>query len=290
MNTIQKTLIAAVFLTCFAAAASAQKLKAEDVIAKNLASIGSPEARAATRNIITVGNGSCKFLSTADLQAEGRVVIASEGQKFFLGVNLNSQSNRFADELFTYDGQSADAASPRQGSRSNLGTFVGANPVMIDSGLMGGELSTGWIVANVAAGKGKLSYAGIKKVDGKDTYALTFTKKGGSDLDVTLFFDKDTFHHVRTEYTRMSSAGIGLTPERSSQFIETRFKIVEEFGDHRAESSLNLTLPHTYRIVYSASGQSGTVETEWKFGLDQFASNQKFDPNTFRAPGKATEK
>ena len=80
----------------------------------------------------------------------------------------------------------------------------------------------------------------------------------------------------------MSSAGIGVRPETSSQYIETRFKIVEEFGDHRPE--VGLTLPHSYRILYSTSGQSGTVEIEWKFALTEFAKNQKFEPTTFKAP------
>lgn len=264
--------------------ATAQKLKAEDVIAKHLESLGTPEARAAVKNMIAVGNGMSKYLSTADLSAEGRVVIASDGPKFFLGINLNGTSNRFADELFTFDGDSSNAALPRQGQRSNLGSFVQSNKMMIDQGLMGGELSTGWLLANLSSNKGKLSFAGTKKIDGKEMYAIDYSKKGGGDVEVTLYFDKDTFRHVRTEYRRMSSAGIGVKPETSSQYIETRFKVIEEFGDHRAEAGL--MLPHSYRIVYSASGQSGTVEIEWKFALTEFAVNQKFDPTTFKPAGE----
>lgn len=266
-----------------AAFVGAQKIKAEDVIAKHLDSIGTAEARAAARNMIVVGAGTSKYLSTADISSDGRIVIASEGPKFFLGINLTLTSNRFADELFTFDGENGGAAIPRQGRRSNLGTFVQANKMMIDQGLFGGELSIGWVMENISANKGKLAFAGIKKIDGNEMYALDYTRKGGGDIDVTLYFDKATFRHVRTEYKRMSSAGIGVRPETSSQYIETRFKIVEEFGDHRAEAGL--MLPHSYRIFYSVSGQSGTVETEWKFALTEFATNQKFDPATFKAPG-----
>ena len=264
--------------------ATAQKLKAEDVVAKHLESLGTPEARSAVKNMIAVGNGASKYLSTADLSADGRLVIASDGPKFFMGINLNGTSNRFADELFTFDGESSNAALPRQGQRSNLGSFVQSNRMMIDQGLMGGELSTGWLLANLANNKGRVSYAGTKKIDGKELYALDYSKKGGGDVEVTLYFDKDTFRHVRTEYRRMSSAGIGIKPEASSQYNETRFKVIEEFGDHRAEAGL--MLPHSYRIVYSSTGQSGTVEVEWKFALGEFAANQKFDPATFKAPGK----
>ncbi|MEP6944515.1 MAG: hypothetical protein ABJA02_01260 [Acidobacteriota bacterium] len=282
MHFAKKLFYAVVILIAATTLLSAQKLKAEDVIAKHLESIGTAEARAATKNMIAVGTGTSKYLSTADLSADGRIVIASEGPKFFLGINLTATSTRFADELFTFDGENGGAASPRQGQRSNLGTFVQANKMMIDQGLFGGELSTGWVMENISENKGKIAYAGIKKIDGTEMYALDYSKKGGGDIEVTLYFDKSNFRHLRTEYKRMSSAGIGSKPEYSSQYIETRFKIIEEFGDHRPEGGL--TLPHSYRIVYSSSGQSGTVEAEWKFAMSEFAKNQKFDPSTFKAP------
>lgn len=263
---------------------SAQKLKAEDVITKHLESIGTAEARVAAKNIIAVGPGTSKFLSSADLQATGRIVLASEGVKLFLGINLESPSNRFADELYTFDGKSGSAATPRQGKRSPLGEFVQSNRMTIEQGILGGTLSTGWVMANVASNKGKVSLEGEKKIDGKDTYVLGYSKKGGGDVNVSLYFDKETFRHVRTEYNRISSAGIGLRPEDSSKFDETRLSVTEEYSDYRAEGGL--TLPHTYRIVYSSSGQRGTLEIEWKFTLNEFAFNQKLDANTFSPPSR----
>ncbi len=275
-------MLAAFVLTVTAVSfASAQKLKAEDVVARNHESIGTPEARAATKSLIAVGNGTAKFLSNADLQSPGRIVIASEGTKFFFGINLESTTNRFADELYTFDGNTSSVGLPRQGNRSALGLFVQSNKMTIEQGLLGGTLSTAWVIANISENKGKLSFDGLKKVDGKEAYVLGYSKKGGGDVDVSLYFDKDTFRHIRTEYKRMSSAGIGLRPEDSTKYDETRFKLVEEFGDFRAESGL--TLPHSYRIVYSTSGQRGTTEIEWKFTLNEFSANQKLEPTTFKA-------
>lgn len=277
-----RSMLAALVLTVSAVSfANAQKLKAEDVVAKNLESIGTPEARAAAKSLIAVGNGTAKFLSNADLQSPGRIVIASEGTKFFFGINLESTTNRFADELYTFDGNASSVGLPRQGNRSALGLFVQSNKMTIEQGLLGGTLSTAWVIANISENKGKLSFDGLKKVDGKEAYVLGYSKKGGGDVDVSLYFDKDTFRHIRTEYKRMSSAGIGLRPEDSTKYDETRFKLVEEFGDFRAESGL--TLPHTYRIVYSTSGQRGTTEIEWKFTLNEFSANQKLEPTTFKA-------
>ncbi len=277
-----RSMLAALVLTVSAVSfANAQKLKAEDVVAKNLESIGTPEARAAAKSLIAVGNGTAKFLSNADPQSPGRIVIASEGTKFFFGINLESTTNRFADELYTFDGNTSSVGLPRQGNRSALGLFVQSNKMTIEQGLLGGTLSTAWVIANISENKGKLSFDGLKKVDGKEAYVLGYSKKGGGDVDVSLYFDKDTFRHIRTEYKRMSSAGIGLRPEDSTKYDETRFKLVEEFGDFRAESGL--TLPHTYRIVYSTSGQRGTTEIEWKFTLNEFSANQKLEPTTFKA-------
>ena len=279
---IMRSMLAAFVLTLTAVSfASAQKLKAEDVVARNLESIGTPEARAAAKSLIAVGNGTAKFLSNADLQSPGRIVIASEGTKFFFGINLESTTNRFADELYTFDGNTSSVGLPRQGNRSALGLFVQSNKMTIEQGLLGGTLSTAWVIANISENKGKLSFDGLKKVDGKEAYVLGYSKKGGGDVDVSLYFDKETFRHIRTEYKRMSSAGIGLRPEDSTKYDETRFKLVEEFGDFRAESGL--TLPHSYRIVYSTSGQRGTTEIEWKFTLNEFSANQKLEPTTFKA-------
>lgn len=282
MKYMKMFLAAAALTVAITAIVPAQKMKPEDVAAKNLESIGSSEARSAAKNMIVVGNGTAKYLTSADLQANGRMVIASEGVKFFMGINLESATNRFADELYTFDGENAGAALPRQGTRSALGSFVQSNKMTIDQGLFGGSLSTAWVMANLSGNKGKLSFDGIKKIDGKEVYVVGYSKKGGGDVDVSLYFDKETFRHVRTEYKRMSSAGIGLRPEDSSKYDETRFKVTEEFGDFRAE--MGLTLPHTYRIVYSSSGQRGTTEIEWKFTINEFAANQKLDATTFKAP------
>lgn len=279
---ITRSLFAALAVAVFAASiVNAQKLKAEDVVAKNLESIGTAEARAAAKSLIAVGNGTAKFLSNADLQSSGRIVIASEGPKFFFGINLESTTNRFADELYTFDGNTSSVGLPRQGNRSALGLFAQSNKMIVEQGLLGGALSTAWVIANISENKGKLSFDGIKKIDGKEVYVLGYSKKGGGDVDVSLYFDKETFRHVRTEYKRMSSAGIGLRPEDSTKYDETRFKLIEEFGDFRAESGL--TLPHSYRIVYSTSGQRGTTEIEWKFTMNEFSTNQKLEATTFRA-------
>lgn len=256
----------------------AQKLKPEEVLAKHLDSIGTSEARTTAKNWIATGDATAKFVSTKAQPVEGRVVLASEGPKNFFGLKMNSSA--YPGERFSFDGKKANVAFVTTTSRSILGNFIQSNDFLLEDSLLGGSLASSWVLVNMGSGKGKLSGGGIKKIDGKEYYALDYSKKGGGDLDTTLYFDKETFRHVRTEYKRSSSARIGLTPEESTRFSDTKYKITEEFSEFKTENGL--TLPRKYRLFYSVSGgNTGTTEIEWAFVLNEVAFNQKLDPKTF---------
>lgn len=263
----------------FAISVSGQKLKAEEVIVKHLDSIGTLEARSSVKTRVAVGEATAKFISSKDQVVQGRIVLASEGPKNFIGMNMNS--TLYPGERFTFDGKKANVAIVHVNTRSILGNFVQSNDMILEEGILGGALSSSWVLQNMATNKGKLSSAGIKKIDGKEYYALGYTRKGGGDLDITFFFEKDTFRHTRTEYKRSSSAGIGLRPEDSTRFSETRLKVTEDFSDFKTENGLNL--PRKYRLFYSITGQAGTTEVEWSFVINEIAFNQILDPKTFDA-------
>lgn len=98
-------------------------------------------------------------------------------------------------------------------------------------------------------------------------------------MDVTLFFDKETFRHVRTEYKRKASASIGRTIDESSRQSETRFKVSEDYSEFKEFEGI--TMPTKYRIHYSMSGANGTTEVAWTCIFTEFAFNQKFEPSSF---------
>lgn len=255
-----------------------QKMKAEEVLAKHLESIGTAETRVGVKTLIAVGDATAKFISTKDQVIQGRVVMASEGAKNFFGMNMNSSA--YPGERFSFDGKNAHVAFVQRGQRSILGNFVQSNNRILEESVFGGVLSSSWLMLNREGSKNKLSFDGTKKIDGKETYVLNYSIKG-SDVDVILFFDKDTFRHVRTEYKRTSSAGIGLRPEDSTRYSATNLKVTEDFTDFKPEKGL--TLPHSYRLYYSITGQNGTTEIEWSFKLTEFAVNQKLEAQTFDA-------
>jgi hypothetical protein len=258
----------------------AQKMKAEDVVAKHLEAIGTADARAAVKTRVAVGDASAKFTSTKDQVVQGRIVLASEGPKNFMGMSMNS--SLYPSERFIYDGKKADVAFVQVNNRSILGNFVMSNNFILHDSTLGGALASSWVLLNNATDKGKLSFDGIKKIDGREVYALGYSRKGSGDLDITFYFDKETFRHVRTEYKRTSSAGIGSRPEDSTKFSETRLKVTEDFSDFKTENGL--TLPRKYTLFYSISGQAGTTEAQWTFNLTEIGQNMALDAKTFDIP------
>lgn len=274
--------LAALFVLTFiflaAGSTFAQKMKAEDVIAKHLDSIGTSEARAETKTQIAVGDAQVKFITRKTTPVVGRIVIAAAGDKNFWGISLNSTD--YPQDKFSYDGSNAKVGFTRTGVRSILGNFILANNTLIEDGLLGGTLSHSWTMLNAANRKAKISFDGTKKVNGKEAYVLGYSPKGGSDVEIKLYFDKENFHHVRTEYKRVSSAGIGSTPEASSRYSENRITLTEDFSDFKPEGKI--TLPHGYRITYLTTGtSSGSTEIEYLFNLTEFAFNQNLSADTF---------
>lgn len=273
-------LFAAVF--CIAASAFGQKMKPEDVVAKHLDSIGTAEARAGVKTRMGVGEAVVTFVSQKNQSAQGRIVMASAGEKNFIGLSLNATD--YPGEKFSYDGSKAKVATVIDGKRSFFGNFVDSNELILKESLMGGTLASSWALANLDTRKAKLSFDGTKKINGKEHYVLGYSPKGGGDLDISLYFDKDTFRHVRTEYKRTSSAPIGRNIDDSARQNESRIKVTEDYSDFKDVKGL--TLPHSYKLVYLATGANGTLEVEWAYNLSEFALNRPLDDKTFDADAR----
>lgn len=271
-------LVSVLFLMLFSFSSFGQKLTAEEIIAKHLDSIGKPEMRSPSKSRVMVGDALVTYVSGRNRKLAGRIVLASVGAKNFLGMNLSSLD--YPQEKFSFDGKKAKVAYVKDGERSILGKFVQANNQLLEESLFGGVLSTSWGLLNLAEKSAKISADGTKKINGREVYVLDYSKKG-TDIGIKLYFDKETFHHVRSEYKRISSGGIGVTPDQSTSINETRYKVTEDFSDFKDESGL--MIPHTYSIFYSTTGQIGTTEIRWDFSMTQFAFNQKLDEKTFDA-------
>lgn len=280
MERTHKLLTVIGILIVLASGTHAQKLKPDEIITKHLDSIGAADVRANLKTLVVGGTGSTSFTIGKDITLTGTMFAASDETKNAIGIKINS--NEYRGETFAFTGSEVLVGYAYLGSRSVLGTFVQGNRFLVSEGLLGGVLSTRWALANLVGNKAKLSGGGMKKVGGKECYVVEYLKKGGGDLSVVMYFEKDTFRHIRTEYKRVASAGIGFTPEASSRISEVRYLLTEEFDDFRAESGLNL--PHSYRLLYSVTGGQSTTGIAWKFALGDFVINEKLDPNGFAIP------
>jgi hypothetical protein len=256
--------------------AAQEKIKPAELVAKHLESIGSAKARAAVKTRILAGTSQVIFRTEPSGQAIGRAVLASEGDKQLVGMSFPTPI--YPREQFGFNGTTFMAAFVTPGVRSVLGGFLMTNDVIFKQGLMGGALSSTWPLLD-ARTVTQLEYAGSKKIDDREVIELRYRPRGGSDLEITLSFDKETFRHVRTEYQRVIPAQMDTRAYSNVQTRESRYKMVEDFSLFKPEGEL--MLPHIYTIKLSADTQAGTFLADWTIKLTQFVFNDKIDPNSF---------
>lgn len=291
MRSMQRTLLVSIVVLVCLSTAFSQKMTVEQLISKHLNSIGSDSIRAGARSLMVVGTGTQRFTSTADAPVEGRIVIASEAVKLYMGMNMNSP--QYPGQQFKFDGKKFDVAITTTAGRDFFGNFIQDNAALLKSGVFVGALSTGWLMANFDSEKGKISINDNTKINGRETIEVDFSPKGGSDLAIKLFFDAETFQHVRSEYRRITSAPQGVmsrglnnrTADNSGRQNETRLTVTEEFSDFR--SKVGLMLPHTYKLTYSKFGSQGNFESLWTFTISDVIVNPKLSPDSFTVEAKA---
>lgn len=271
-------LVALFFCIVFIAVsgAKAQKITAEEVINKHLDSIGTKEKRAEIKNQVIFTDVSFKQKgSTTPITGKG--VILSAGVKNLWGMNLNS--NDYPRDQFSYDGKDTQVGFSKPGLRSIIGSFILSYPDLLKEGLLGGTLTSSWALMNYDAAKIKISYDGTKKIDGKENYVLSFSPKGGSDLSIKMYFDKQTFQHTRTEYNRLIAASQGGSIDSSAGRTPERYKLVEDFSNYTKMG--NLTLPGSYKVFYNYSRTATVREADWQFNITNYSYNQELDAKSF---------
>lgn len=259
-------------------ARAVEKLKPEEIIAKHIQSIGAPETLASVTSRIILGTVVVTFRAPAGGQVGGRAVLVSKGAQNAIGMVFDGATN-YPQEKIGFDGSDVSTSFVRPGVRTTLGEFLITNKSIIKQGLVGGVLSQAWPLFDLEGKKPKLEYSGTKKVGDRQAYVLKYLPRGGSDLSVNLFFDAETFQHLRTEYTRTLAAQMGANPEASARQSESRYRMVEEYSDFRKEGGL--TLPHKYKLSLEITLPAASYKMDWDLSLSQFAYNQRIDPKSF---------
>jgi len=245
---MKKTFLLAIAILILGSAVFAQKdkgakLTADEVIAKHLASIGTPEDLAAVKSRVMIGTAKISSKLGFDGGLTGTAQFASEGDKVILAMIFNSSNYPY--EKAAFDGKDQTVGYPN-GIKTYLATFLRTQNGIMKQGLLGGVLSSAWPLLDVQGNKAKVDMGGTVEVDGKQLYKLKYTS-GVGGLKVTLYFDAETFRHVRTDYKYTVEAQQGATAIQSASVKPDYYTLEEDFGDFKMAGKL--TLPMSYKIT-----------------------------------------
>ncbi len=262
----------------------AQKMTAEEVVAKHLMSIGPPEARAAAKNRTAAGTAEVVFHVPRTGRLPGRSEVISDTRMMRIGMIFASQENQ--SELFVFDGRSVDTNELAIRLRSPLALFVYDHRLLLKEGLLCGTMTTAWPLLDLAGRQPTLKYTGLRKVNGVQLHELAYrAKRDAGDLQVFLYFSPENFRHVYSEYRLVERAGVGqyerptqANPAGASPATDTFYKIEEWFDDFRTVESL--ILPHSYRLRFTKEGSDPYI-CEYSISLTRVLHNQAVDPKVF---------
>jgi hypothetical protein len=255
--------------------AKEKKPTPEEIVAKHLESIGSPETLSAvkSRTIYGIVDAGMQIgMAPQNLPEPGKrkdplnFFFASAEHK--MGMVMKFYDPWYPGEHLAFDGKDATASITSYNQRSGLGNFITEFSGVMREGLLGGTLSTSWALLHFQDCRFILKYDQID-IDGKKFHQITCTPKNSRylyDMFVRLFLEFETYRHVMTEYVRM----------------EGRFVIfIERFGNFKSVDGM--TLPHSYFIHDPWGRGSDTAASRWSIEVKQISHNEPIDPQLYHA-------
>lgn len=263
-----------------AAAADNPVTNADELLAKHLDSIASATIRAGLKSRVVVGPVHFAILVGGAGTLNGKGFLVSEGEKLQFMVRL--PSNDYNGEQFVFDGKKSKIAfSTPQQTHSAFGTLLFDRGDIIREGLLGGTLSTAWPLLNLDERKAKVNFDGLKKIDGQKLYELRYHPHKGSDLEIKLYFDPDTYRHVETTYVySISERLVQGGPSAQIGQLPSRYLLQEKFSDFKTTDGI--TLPTRDDIQLSQEPQTGrTILYEWDLKDLNISNNMPVDARNF---------
>ena len=254
------------------------KLSANELIDKHLASIGTQSARDAVKSRVLVGVGVFTTKMNPG-KLGGAAQLASSHGGLLLAMILNSHDYPY--EKIGFDGKDATFSSLPGGGYSALGSFLKSNKMVLKQGFLGGTLSQSWPLLQ-SGREVKFESVGTATIDGKELYKLRATGAGSGDVAVALYFEPETFRHVRTEYTYRTGQLTTPNPNRSPMIgsnstSPNNYSLTEEFSNFVKVDEL--VLPMTYVIEYSSDAGRPLL---WTLNFSQAFNNEPLDSSVFR--------
>ena len=258
----------------------ASDLKPEQIVAKHLESIGPAQTRQGLKSRVIQGAATYRIIQGGSGAIDGKYVFASEGSKSNILLKINASS--YHGEQFICDGNRMSVASTwSDKTRSEFGDFVLAQDIVLKDNLLGGVWSSGWPLLDIEGRKPKLHVEGVKKVDGQEMLVLRYQPKRSTDLEIKMYFDPQTYRHLKTVYSVEPPKDMEGGELAQAQKQTKRYSIDERFSDFQAVDGL--TLPTHYDLRFSLEAESGATKViDWEVRALNINNNMSVDPRSFQ--------
>lgn len=251
----------------------------EEIVAKNLTSVGAPDVWSSKTVRSAEGSALMDMLSGGQGHMQGTMKFLSQGNQYNFLMHFGASD--YLGEQFKFDGDKPTVASNSPEGRWYLAEFVFLHDLILREGLWGSVLNSDWALTHLEARGAQIKFKGMRKISGKQLEEFVYIpKKTDRELTIKLYFDPDTSRHVRSVYSFSGQAlqSGGQANYNTSQQIE--MSLTEEFDDFRPESGM--TLPHTWRVFYESPQQSLVVR--WTMNVKSVSLNQPAAPAPKAAP------
>ena len=134
----------------------------------------------------------------------------SDGKK--LAIVLKYSDINYPGEYFAYNGKDVSVGYISPGQKSPLADFLFRYNGIMKEGLLGGVFSTGWPLLNLKDKPVTLAYREAT-IDGRRLHEIEYhPKQGFGDMKIKLYFDLETYRHVRTEYRLLVHDDMSAAP------------------------------------------------------------------------------
>ncbi len=251
----------------------------EQLLAHHLEAIGSSDARSGAKTRVVQGAAAYRIVLGGSGRADGKTGLVSEAHRLRFMMKFTGVG--YLGENLVFDGSTIGVsfANTNQ-SRSPFASFIATQDVILRDGLLGGVLTTGWALLDVADHKPKLTLEGLKKIDGHQLYQVRYVPQKRSDAQILLYFDQENFRHVKTIYSTSVANNVGATITESSKLLPERSILEERFSDFKTVDGL--TLPSHWNLQFTRELPNGsTTVSEWDLKEDQITHNMGLDPRNF---------
>ncbi len=279
-------LLAAVICLCClpTPVAGAEKIKAEELLTRHRASVGTEDVLAAYQTAGMQGTGQFRMIRGGTGNLEGRVAMISDSLKSRFSLDLGHLL--YSGEQFISDGKKVEIQYVREETqtRSDLGMFLYRYPQLIKNGVWGGSLTRTWALLNHDAKELRLRYEGLSEKDGKQLHEASIDCKACGEVTIRLFFESDTFRHVLTTYSLVTPSppteGRSLNqPMKDAPFV--RYHMEEHFSNFHTQDGV--TQPTKWLVRYTRDQQNRPVMLELQSHFEIQIINNPFDPTLFEA-------